>query len=202
MTAAGDKDVRGLDVPMHDSLGVGGIESIGDLDGEREKTICVDGLAANVALQSHAIQEFHGDERLPVLLSDVVNGADVRVVQCGSGLRLSLEAVEGLRIARDLIGQEFQSDEPTQPSVLGLVDDTHSPTAQPFNDTVVGHGSANHVVEQWYAWCKYKSMKTRELAVPRRIGGVRSPLQLTDCDFANPAQDYGSLVQSPMPQHG
>jgi hypothetical protein len=35
-------------------------------------------------LQGLAIQKLHGDERLPVLLANIVNRADVLVIQCGA----------------------------------------------------------------------------------------------------------------------
>ena len=49
-------------------------------------------------LESPAIQELHGDERQPILVTDVVNGANVGVVQSGGGLRLTLEAGQCLRV--------------------------------------------------------------------------------------------------------
>jgi hypothetical protein len=36
MTTLGYEYIRGLDVAMDDALGVGGIESVGDLDSQRE----------------------------------------------------------------------------------------------------------------------------------------------------------------------
>jgi hypothetical protein len=32
-------------------------------------------------LQRHALQKFHGDERLPMLVVNFVDGADVRMIQ-------------------------------------------------------------------------------------------------------------------------
>ena len=61
-------------------------------------------------LESHTFQIFHGDERQAVLFANVVNGADVGMVQSRSGLCLALKAVESLGIASDVIGQEFQSN--------------------------------------------------------------------------------------------
>jgi len=37
-------------------------------------------------------RKFHGNERLSILHADVVNGADVGMVQGGSGLRLALKS--------------------------------------------------------------------------------------------------------------
>ena len=50
--------------------------------------------ARDAVLQRHAVQKLHGDERLAVLLADVVDRADVGMVQRGGGLRLALEAAQ------------------------------------------------------------------------------------------------------------
>jgi hypothetical protein len=47
-------------------------------------------------IQHHSIQKLHGDERLPVLLANVVNRADVGVVQSGRCFRLASEAAQSL----------------------------------------------------------------------------------------------------------
>ena len=45
-------------------------------------------------LQRDAFQKFHGDERLPVLFANVVDRADVRMIQRGGGLRFALKACQ------------------------------------------------------------------------------------------------------------
>jgi hypothetical protein len=59
-------------------------------------------------------------------------------------LRLALEASQGLRVARDIFWQELQGDEAVEPSVLGLIDDTHSPTAELLDNAVVRDGLPEH----------------------------------------------------------
>ena len=73
-----------------------------------------------------------------VLLADVVDGADVGMVQRGSGARLALKAAEGLRVARDVVREELQRHETMEADVLGLVDDAHPAGAQLLEDAVVG----------------------------------------------------------------
>ena len=68
------------------------------------------GRSGDQVLQRRAFQKLHRDERLAVLLADVVNGADVGMVQGRGGLRLTLEAVQGLRILGHFVGQELQRD--------------------------------------------------------------------------------------------
>ena len=129
---------------MDDSLGVGRIERICNLDGQRQQNFQIERPPRNVVLQSHAIQEFHGDERLPVLLPDVVNGADIGVIQRRSSLRLTLEPAKRLRIARHFVRQKLQGDETMQPSVFGFINYAHSTAAELFEDVIVRDCFADH----------------------------------------------------------
>jgi hypothetical protein len=78
-----------------------------------------------------------------MLFADVVDGADVGVVEGGSSLGLALKASQSLRVAGDLVGQEFEGDKPAQAGVFGLVDHTHAAATQSFEGAVMGEGLAN-----------------------------------------------------------
>jgi hypothetical protein len=97
-------------------------------------------------LQSFAYQEFHGDEGSPIFLADVVNGADMCMVQGGGGLRFALEAREGLVIFGDIIGEEFEGDVAVEANVFGLVDNAHTSTTELLENAVVGDCLANERV--------------------------------------------------------
>ena len=99
--------------------------------------------SSDAVLQRHAIETFHGDEGLAMLIVDFVNGADVGMVEGGGGLGFALEAAEGLRILGDFVGQELERDEATEFDVLGLVDDSHAATAEFLDDAVVRDGLAD-----------------------------------------------------------
>ena len=142
VAALGDENIGGLDVAVNDAFGVRGVERVGDFDGEREQVFDVQRAAGDAVLERLAVEKFHGDEGLAVLLADVVNGADVRMVQRGGGLRFALETGERLRIARDILRQKFQRDEAPQARIFGLVHDTHTAAAEFFDDAVVRYGLA------------------------------------------------------------
>src|ERR1017187_7616542 len=112
------------------------------------------GTPADAVLQHHPIQKLHGDERLPILLANVVDGTDVGVVQCGCGLGFALKAGECLRVAGNAFGQEFESDKPMKPRVLGLIHNAHAPTAELLSDAImrddlVDHGEVRELRVQW-----------------------------------------------------
>ena len=130
---------------MDDSFRVGSIERVGNLDGEGQHYGRVQRPSCNPVLQRQPIQKFHGDERLPVLLANVVNRTDIGVIQCGGGMGFALKTGECLRVTGNVLRQELEGDEPMQPRVLSLVNHTHAATPQPLQDAVMRDGLANHL---------------------------------------------------------
>ena len=98
----------------------------------------------DAVLQRLPLQALHDDEGPPLVLADVVDGADVGMIQGRGGLRLTLEALAGGRVVEVGLGKELQRDVAVKASVLGLVDDAHAPAAQLLDDAVVGDGLADH----------------------------------------------------------
>ena len=100
MTARGDEDVGGFDVAMDDPRAVRCIQCVGDFDGQAKEVFRSPlGRARDPVLQRGSIQELHHDEGAAVLLADVINRADIGVIQSGSGSGLAPETVQGLRVA-------------------------------------------------------------------------------------------------------
>jgi hypothetical protein len=96
-------------------------------------------------LQGHAVQKLHGDEGLPVLVVNFVDGADVGMIQGGGSLCFTLEAAQGLSVFCYLVGQELERDEATELHILGLVHHTHPAATQFLDDAVVRDGLAHEL---------------------------------------------------------
>src|ERR1700722_4041678 len=96
---------------MNDSLGVRRVQRVGNLDAQIEQHLHFQWTPGNAVLQRHAFQKFHGDKGMSVLLADLVNRADVRMVQRGSSTSFAAETFERLRVARNVFREKFQSDE-------------------------------------------------------------------------------------------
>jgi hypothetical protein len=78
--AIGYEDVCGLDVPMNDAGSMGRLQRIGDLNGERHQ--CVQWEAVlNPMLQCRPFEMLHRDKGQVAVGSNLVNGADVGVIQ-------------------------------------------------------------------------------------------------------------------------
>ena len=114
------------------------------MNGDVEKLIDLDGAAADEVFQSLAVEKFHGDEGAAFGFADVVDGADVGVIEGGCGLGFALEAGECLRISGDVFGEEFESDEAVEAGVFGFVDDAHAAATEFVGDEEVGEVLADH----------------------------------------------------------
>src|SRR5579859_5822178 len=81
VTALGNEQVGGLDVPMNDAHRMGGFQSVGGLNANFQDFVHGHGLAANALLQALPREQFHDNDRLVFVLFDLVNRADVGVIQ-------------------------------------------------------------------------------------------------------------------------
>ena len=151
MAALGDENVGGLDVAMDDAFGVGGVEGVGDLDGERENRLGLHRPAADAVLEGQAVEKLHGDEGLLAVFSDFINRADVGMVESGRGAGLAAETFEGLRVLGKILGQEFEGDEAAEFGVFRLVNHAHAATAEFFDDAVVRDGLTDHFIRGLFA---------------------------------------------------
>lgn len=137
MSALGDKNVGGLNVAVDDSFGVRGIQSVRNLNPQLQNLLKRQRLAGNAMLQGDTVQILHGDKRLPVLFANLVDGANVGVIQCGCGLSFAFETSESLRVVGNFLWQEFQRHEAMKPGVFCFVDDAHAAAAEFSDDAVV-----------------------------------------------------------------
>ena len=65
---------------MNDSFSVSRIKCVRNLKSQLQHLLKRQRLAGNDVLEGLAVEKLHRNELLPVLLADVVNGADVRVI--------------------------------------------------------------------------------------------------------------------------
>ena len=144
VSALGDEDVRGLDVAMDDAAGVRRVERVGDLDAERKDGFEFHRAAADQVLERRTVEELHDEEGAAVVLADVVNGADIGMIQSGSGFGFAAKTLEGLAILREIFGKKLQGDEAAEARVLGLVNHAHAAAAELFDDPVVRNSLIEH----------------------------------------------------------
>ena len=73
---------------------------------------------------------------MPSLAADVVEGANVRMVQAGDRLGFALEPLLQIGISGDMRGQHFDGDSAVQAGISGFVDLAHTPSAEGSVDLV------------------------------------------------------------------
>jgi hypothetical protein len=104
---AGHEDLGWLDVDY--SLEVRGIERVGNLNAQFQQGFELQWLAGDEMPERLAIQKLHHDEGLALPFVNVVDGADVRVVECRGGLCFTLEALQNLMILGQASGKNFKA---------------------------------------------------------------------------------------------
>ena len=152
MSVVGDEDVGGLDVAMNDSGRVCRAERVGDLAGEGEQRFVLQRPARDQVPQGFPVKELHDEVGVTILLTDVVDGADVRMAKRRGGLGFTPKTSQRLRVARNTFRQEFEGNKAAQARVLRFVDHTHPATAELLDDTVVRDGLADHSKRNVRGW--------------------------------------------------
>jgi hypothetical protein len=127
VTALGYKQVRRLDVAMHNAFGMRRIERVRHFQAQSQHRFQFHRPRPDAMLQRHPVEKLHGDERLAFFLVNLVDGADIGMVQRGRRLRFALKATQSLRVVRDFVRKELQSHKAVQLQVFGLIDHTIPP---------------------------------------------------------------------------
>ena len=83
------------------------LQAIEDLDRDVDQAVQFQWCTEDHVLDCHSVKELHGNEGAAVELPDVVNSADVGMVQSRSGSRLALEALARLKMVAEVVGQEL-----------------------------------------------------------------------------------------------
>src|SRR5262249_49231251 len=78
------------------------------------------------------------------MLINIMNRANARVIQSRSRPSLLLKLLQAFTIAAELLQEEFQRDESTQPGILRLVDNAHPSDANSSENPIMRNCLADH----------------------------------------------------------
>ena len=123
---------------------VGGVERVRDLDSQVEQLGQGQTTLANTLPESRTIQKLHRDEASALRFTHFVDHTDVGMVQGGRGARFPAKSFQHHRVLRDQLRQKFKCHHPTKLSVLGLINHTHPPATEFFDDPIMRDGMADH----------------------------------------------------------
>ncbi len=123
---------------MHDELLVRGREAPGNLDHDRKRALGSQRTTSEDPVERFAFVIRHRDEDLARLgLVDLVNRADVRMIEQCCGLRLLDETVAHRRVGKRT--DELERHRSTEPQVGAAIDFAHSSRTEELFDLVVGN---------------------------------------------------------------
>ena len=139
-----DLDVRRLQIPVHDTFLMGGLERIGNLPRDHEHLVrrqprggtsrpCGRGDSVG---QRFAFDQFQYEAAHALGLFDAVDCADMRVIQCGEHPCFALETRAPFWISGERKGQDFDGDLAAERVVVRTVHLTHPAHAQQGSDGV------------------------------------------------------------------
>src|SRR5664279_1483597 len=115
---------------MHNSLPPSRLQSARELKGRVEQFIWGQSADLKAFEKRYSIESFHDDIGPCIMLTDIVDSANVRMIERRSSACFALEPLERFRVPRQLLRQELEGNPPPQSDVLGLIDDTHPSAAQ------------------------------------------------------------------------
>src|SRR5437879_11436220 len=121
---------------MSDSFSVRGGETVRDLNSNIEQLIDSHALTVNALFQAHAFQQLHDDKGLSIVLADLVNGADVRVVQRSGSAGLPQKSLHRGFVFDSFFREELEGDIAAEPGVIGTVNNAHPAASKPFPNTI------------------------------------------------------------------
>src|SRR5579864_1345902 len=101
-------------------------------------------MGSDKLLQRRAFQILHRNKTRAVVLANLINRADVRMIQCGSGARLSPEAFQGMRVLRQVFGKKLDGHEASKFKIFGLEHDTHAAATDFLHNPVMRDGLTDH----------------------------------------------------------
>ena len=119
---------------MNDALAVRRIHGVGHREGEIDERRGGHGAARQSLLQRLAFEQFHRDERR--IAADVVDGADVGMVERRGGTRFPLKAFQDLRRLRDPVRQHFDGDHALETGIPRPIHVAHPASADQRDDFV------------------------------------------------------------------
>src|SRR5262249_44666559 len=107
LASVSHEDIRRLDVAVDDVGAMRRIERIGDFDAQIDQSRYIQWLSANALPQRPAFQQFHRNEMLAFVFSNVVDRADIRMVQNRRGPRFTQEPFDSRSIPADFKREKF-----------------------------------------------------------------------------------------------
>src|SRR5579863_3133583 len=121
---------------MNDAPAVSFVERVGNLDSDFQQLFDEERTFINPRGQSFTFDVLHHEEIGAVLRADIVERADVRMVQRGDSPRFALKALARFRRFGKMLGQNFDGDGAVEARIAGAINLTHAARTYTCDDFV------------------------------------------------------------------
>ena len=135
-------DVGWLQIAVDDAVRVGVGQRVSQLVRDRQQLTRRDGTAPDARLQRLAVETLHDEVVDARVVPDVVERADVRMLEVGDHPGFTLEAFPPIGIGRRIAGEDLDGDRAAETKVARFVDLTHAPDAEEAEDFVDSEATA------------------------------------------------------------
>jgi hypothetical protein len=187
----GQENVRGLEVAVHDPARVQRLQGREDAEADGQGLGDAQRPALEALGERLPLQQLHGDEHLPAVLADLVDLADVRVVDRGRGPGLAPEPGPRRLVARER--HRLHGDRAPEHLVVREVDDPHPALAELAGDGVVRDAAGVPLASGGLG--RRRARRSGGLGGGRVRGGGRAPQPLGEGAQGSPCRLVRWLVQ-------
>ena len=132
---------------MHEPLLMDVGEAVGDLTGDVDRLVDRKVAAGHAVGQRFAFEMLHDEVIEASIVADVVDAADVRVLQTGDGFRLAIELLAHLGADASDGNHDLDRDRSIEAVIVCAIHLTHAARAEQFHDFVrpeTGAGLERH----------------------------------------------------------
>ena len=122
---------------MNDAMRMRGGQAFGKLRAERKNVFFGERALDESVAQGDAGDIFHHQEIPTIMTIEVEDGGNIRMVESGKSAGFIAKAFAGMLIGESAGVKKLDGDFAIQMSVVGAINDTHTPAAEFVKDTVV-----------------------------------------------------------------
>ena len=111
-------------------------ERVGDLSRDLDRLVCRHAAAGHAARERFAFQALHHEVVEAAVVPDIVNAADVGMLEARDRFRLATESFAQLRAHRAAAQHDLDGDRPIEPEIAGAIHLAHAAPAERLDDFV------------------------------------------------------------------
>jgi hypothetical protein len=130
------ENIRRLDVPVDDASVVRCIEAVRNLNSDAQQFLYFERPTLYVLSESVPLEMLHHEKGLVLVFTDIVDGANVRMINRGDRVGFATEALARVLRSGQMQGEHLDRDAPIQALVPSSIHLAHTADAQSRLDDI------------------------------------------------------------------